>query len=378
MFFFVMSSAAAFVQSPHLLHRQSSTAFTSSSSEPQPTTTHDYVLRSNRSPFDVHVYFSSDDERAHALTMREKMQARFPWMRYYGPKDRPIGPHPVPMWEADFAKWEHRDRWGAVVAFVEAERGPCSVLIHPYSTDGDYKDHTTNAYWAGPPLQLRIRSEKKDPSEVALPAPSAELIEAAARPLLRETLERQAQKPVLDLSLRREAMDGDDDDDDDDDVKMNRDRSWETGHRWEETRGRLAREFPEIDGEAAKALLSEVPQLLRLDPQQVLDAAAEAIAMVGSADAVLKEAPTLLGVRAEDVREGEKHLATMMAMPAALVRSAIQMEPKLLAASVEARLRERATVAALNAASSATSNALGRVVGDAAATARQRRELGKK
>ena len=55
------------------------------------------------------------------------------------------------MWEADFAKWEHRDRWGAVVAFVEAERGPCSVLIHPYSTDGDYKDHTTNADGAGPP-----------------------------------------------------------------------------------------------------------------------------------------------------------------------------------------------------------------------------------
>ena len=83
-------------------------------------------------------------------------------MRFYSPKDKPIGPHPCPMWEADFAAFENRGMWGEVVEFIEAERTSpsgsifLSVLVHPYSTDGDYEDHTTNAHWAGSPLQLRI------------------------------------------------------------------------------------------------------------------------------------------------------------------------------------------------------------------------------
>lgn len=151
LFALLLPSAGAFVPLQYSARRYST---------PLHGQEHGYELRSGRSPFDVHVYFSSADERAHALGMRDKMQNAFPWMRYYEPKDRPIGPHPVPMWEADFAAFEHRYRWSDVVAFVEAERGPCSVLIHPYSTDGDYADHTTNAYWAGPPLQLRLRKRQ--------------------------------------------------------------------------------------------------------------------------------------------------------------------------------------------------------------------------
>ena len=115
-----------------------------------------YTLRENRSPYDVHVYYKTEEERSHALKMRTKMQSEFPWMRFYKPKDGPLGPHPVPMWEADFAEYDNRHRWEDVRSFVEKERGPCSVLIHPYSYDGDYADHTRHAYWAGQKLRLRI------------------------------------------------------------------------------------------------------------------------------------------------------------------------------------------------------------------------------
>ena len=110
----------------------------------------------DRNPFDVHVYYSDDATRERAMVMRGRMQAAFPWMRFYSPKGRPIGPHPSPMWEADFGDASNADRWGAVVAWLEAERNGLSVLVHPHSTDGGYADHTRHAFWAGEPLKLKI------------------------------------------------------------------------------------------------------------------------------------------------------------------------------------------------------------------------------
>lgn len=114
-----------------------------------------YTLR-NRNPFDVHVYYN-DQSREEAMLLREKMSLQFPWMRFHSPKDRPIGPHPVPMWEADFHEFVNKDKWEEVVDFISKEHGDLSVLIHPYSTDGDFADHTKNAYWVGTPLKLRLQ-----------------------------------------------------------------------------------------------------------------------------------------------------------------------------------------------------------------------------
>ena len=114
-----------------------------------------YTLR-ERNPYDVHVYYSDAASKAEALALRERMQAAFPWMRFHSPKDRPIGPHPCPMWECDFADFEHRGKWSEVSRWVAAHHGDLSVLIHPHSTDGAYADHTENAFWAGDPLPLRI------------------------------------------------------------------------------------------------------------------------------------------------------------------------------------------------------------------------------
>lgn len=113
-----------------------------------------------RNPFDVHVYYDGVDERQEAMELREKMQEKFQWMRFYTPKGRPIGPHPVPMWEADFGSYENRNLWSDVRDFIEEEHGNLSVLIHPHSLDGDYADHTKNSFWAGEVLDLRIQGWK--------------------------------------------------------------------------------------------------------------------------------------------------------------------------------------------------------------------------
>lgn len=44
---------------------------------------------------------------------------------------------------------------GAVVSWLMANRGPCSVLIHP-NTEDEIADHTTHATWMGPPVPLDI------------------------------------------------------------------------------------------------------------------------------------------------------------------------------------------------------------------------------
>jgi len=115
-----------------------------------------YTLK-HRNPYDVHVYYDGEDEYKEAMDFRNKLQERFNWMRFYTPKERPIGPHPLPMWEADFGGYGNRHMWINVRDYIEKEHGELSVLIHPHSYDGDYADHTKNAFWAGEILDLRIQ-----------------------------------------------------------------------------------------------------------------------------------------------------------------------------------------------------------------------------
>ena len=90
----------------------------------------DYNLKA-RNPFDVHVYFDDDESRKAAIALRARMQEAFPWMRFYRVHDRCIGPHPSPMWEADFARRSNADRWDEVVSWLEKERGSLSVTEAP-------------------------------------------------------------------------------------------------------------------------------------------------------------------------------------------------------------------------------------------------------
>jgi len=116
----------------------------------------DYTLK-KRNPYDVHVYYTNQSQqRVEAMALRQLMTDTFPWMNFYNPKDRPIGPHPLPMWEADFGAYDNRNRLGEVYALLKKEHGNLSVLIHPHSIDGDYEDHTRHALWFGEVLELRI------------------------------------------------------------------------------------------------------------------------------------------------------------------------------------------------------------------------------
>jgi len=123
---------------------------------------HLYTLK-KRNPYDVHVYYNGEVEREKAMILRTKLKEKFGhWMRFYSPKDKPIGPHPTSMFEADFGSYENRIYWGKVKDFIEKENdGNLSVLIHPHSTDGDYADHTKHAFWIGEVLALRIQGWKR-------------------------------------------------------------------------------------------------------------------------------------------------------------------------------------------------------------------------
>jgi aromatic ring-cleaving dioxygenase len=115
-----------------------------------------YALK-KRNPYDVHVYYETHEQFHQSLKLREKMQSMFSWMRFYSPKSVPIGPHPLPMWEADFGAYENRDKLGDVCQFLQEHHGQLSVMIHPHSTDGDYADHTKHIIWFGPALDLRLQ-----------------------------------------------------------------------------------------------------------------------------------------------------------------------------------------------------------------------------
>ena len=97
-------------------------------------------------PFHAHVYYSAE-QRSAAETLREAF-AGAPEILFVGSlTDRPVGPHPVPQFEAHFLERSLPD----VVARIEASG--LRALVHPL-TDDDLADHSRLAQWIGDPLAL--------------------------------------------------------------------------------------------------------------------------------------------------------------------------------------------------------------------------------
>ncbi|KAF6069330.1 Dopa 4,5-dioxygenase family protein [Candida albicans] len=65
--------------------------------------------------------------------------------------EKPIGPHPIRMWELDF---KDPEIFKVVVPYFQLNHGPLSVLIHPRTDQGDLKDHTEHALWLGHKVRL--------------------------------------------------------------------------------------------------------------------------------------------------------------------------------------------------------------------------------
>ncbi|TDL23766.1 hypothetical protein BD410DRAFT_787043 [Rickenella mellea] len=102
--------------------------------------------------FDFHIYYTqtNSQEAKYAKELHERVRREFPELRIYKFWDRPIGPHPVAMFEVNvFTPHET----GAFFSWLVVNRGPCSVLIHP-NTGDPYGDHTERATWMGRPWPL--------------------------------------------------------------------------------------------------------------------------------------------------------------------------------------------------------------------------------
>ena len=67
-----------------------------------------------------------------ALELWTRIRHEFPELRIYRVWDKPIGPHPVGMFEVDILT---PAQFGAFVAWLVINRGPLSVLVHPNTDD---------------------------------------------------------------------------------------------------------------------------------------------------------------------------------------------------------------------------------------------------
>lgn len=102
--------------------------------------------------FDAHIYFSTE-HRNDAEKLRNKMREHFLTKTFFVGDliPIPIGPHPMPMFEANFPT----EIFAEVVIWLMQNRGSLTVLVHPLTGD-DYVDHTDAVMWLGNSMELNI------------------------------------------------------------------------------------------------------------------------------------------------------------------------------------------------------------------------------
>ncbi|KAF4998975.1 hypothetical protein FGRMN_2774 [Fusarium graminum] len=125
--------------------------------------------RSQRGAFDVHIYYLQTNEKQtkYAKELWERIRREFPELRIYKLWDKPIGPHPVAMFEVNIFT---PAQFGAFISWLTIWRGPLSALIHPnvIPEEGanhmasEKRDHLERAIWMGEriPLDLSLFNER--------------------------------------------------------------------------------------------------------------------------------------------------------------------------------------------------------------------------
>ncbi|KFY71721.1 hypothetical protein V499_08095 [Pseudogymnoascus sp. VKM F-103] len=118
--------------------------------------------------FDVHIYYfqSNDYQVKFATELWERIRREFPELRIYKIWDKPIGPHPIAMFEVNLFT---PAQFGAFVPWLVINRGPLSALVHPNTkeiVDGkdvsdEERDHTQRATWMGEPVLLDLSIFKR-------------------------------------------------------------------------------------------------------------------------------------------------------------------------------------------------------------------------
>lgn len=109
--------------------------------------------------YHAHIYYPDEEARAWAGELREAIQERWD-VRMGRWRDRPVGPHPVPMYQVAFEPHLFEE----IVPWLMLNRRGLVVLVHPETGD-DVEDHDVNPLWLGEKLDLDIDSLRRQAAE---------------------------------------------------------------------------------------------------------------------------------------------------------------------------------------------------------------------
>lgn len=99
--------------------------------------------------YHAHIYYELGEARDRAARLRELIGERFV-ARIGSWHDKPVGPHPKPMYQVAFAI----DLFPRFVPWLMLNRTDLTVLVHP-NTRWPRNDHLKNALWLGEVLPLK-------------------------------------------------------------------------------------------------------------------------------------------------------------------------------------------------------------------------------
>ena len=115
--------------------------------------------------FHAHVYYD-DKTKQQAARLRSQVKKTFKITdksrnfklgRWH---DKPVGPHPRPM----YLIWFTAKEFGTVVPWLSINHRDLSILVHP-QLDDPVTDHTDHAMWLGKPIRLRLSGFSGKPPE---------------------------------------------------------------------------------------------------------------------------------------------------------------------------------------------------------------------
>jgi aromatic ring-cleaving dioxygenase len=119
--------------------------------------------------YHAHIYYDGASARERAALLRQWIAERF-LVRIGNWHNRPVGPHPMPMFQVAFAT----ELMSTFVPWLMLNRLGLTVLVHP-NTDQPRDDHLVHALWLGGmlpldvsmmPESLRAAGETNTPVEV--------------------------------------------------------------------------------------------------------------------------------------------------------------------------------------------------------------------